>query len=100
MKKIIVMGVGNYILTDEGIGIHVIKELETSPVITSPSLQYALTSIPSDLLILNNVTICYFPFLKKVFSFLKSIDESGITSGVLPCLKSITLPPNPSRVIL
>ncbi len=28
MKKIIVMGVGNYILTDEGIGIHVIKELE------------------------------------------------------------------------
>ena len=28
MKKIIVVGVGNYILTDEGIGIHVIKELE------------------------------------------------------------------------
>ena len=28
MKKIVVMGVGNYILSDEGIGIHVIKELE------------------------------------------------------------------------
>ena len=28
MKKIIVMGVGNYILSDEGVGIHVIKELE------------------------------------------------------------------------
>ncbi len=28
MKKIIVMGVGNYILSDEGIGIHIIKELE------------------------------------------------------------------------
>ena len=28
MKKIVVMGVGNYILTDEGVGIHVIKELE------------------------------------------------------------------------
>ena len=27
-KKIVVMGVGNYILSDEGIGIHVIKELE------------------------------------------------------------------------
>lgn len=28
MKKIIVMGVGNYILSDEGVGIHVINELE------------------------------------------------------------------------
>lgn len=28
MKKIVVMGVGNYILSDEGIGVHVIKELE------------------------------------------------------------------------
>ncbi len=28
MKKIIVMGVGNYILSDEGVGIHVIRELE------------------------------------------------------------------------
>ena len=28
MKKIIVMGVGNYILSDEGIGIHVIRQLE------------------------------------------------------------------------
>ncbi len=28
MKQIVVMGVGNYILSDEGIGIHVIKELE------------------------------------------------------------------------
>ena len=28
MKKIVVMGVGNYILTDEGVGIHVIRELE------------------------------------------------------------------------
>ena len=27
MKKIVVMGVGNYILTDEGVGIHVIKEI-------------------------------------------------------------------------
>lgn len=28
MKNIIVMGVGNYLLSDEGIGIHAIKELE------------------------------------------------------------------------
>lgn len=28
MKKVVVMGLGNYILSDEGIGIHAIKELE------------------------------------------------------------------------
>lgn len=28
MKKVLVMGVGNYILSDEGIGVHAIKELE------------------------------------------------------------------------
>ena len=28
MKKIIIMGVGNYILSDEGIGIHAIKAME------------------------------------------------------------------------
>ena len=28
MKEILILGIGNYILRDEGIGIHVVKELE------------------------------------------------------------------------
>ena len=28
MKKVVVMGIGNYILSDEGIGVHVVKAIE------------------------------------------------------------------------
>lgn len=30
-KQVIVMGIGNYILSDEGIGVHAVKELDTMP---------------------------------------------------------------------
>ncbi|MBQ3033022.1 MAG: HyaD/HybD family hydrogenase maturation endopeptidase [Deferribacterales bacterium] len=31
MKKVVVMGIGNYILSDEGIGVHVVKAIENEP---------------------------------------------------------------------